>query len=133
MSHMRIFLLIAAVALTGCATPVTWEHPGLDPVSAERQREIDSAECVAVAMREVSLPAQAPQTNVTVNVQGSGQSHIGDSGHMTMTGSEYEAQFLRTRALEQAETERGALANACMLRRGWVRHRTGEPAVSAPS
>jgi hypothetical protein len=115
---MRIFLLIIAVVLTGCTAPVTWEYPGLDPVSAERQREIDSAECVAVAMRDVSLPAQPPQTNVTVNVQGFDQSQIGESGHMTMTGTEAQAESIWTDALMQAETERRALANACMLRRG---------------
>jgi hypothetical protein len=61
-----------------------------------------------------------------------GQSQIGDSGHMTMTGREAQAQGIRTAAPMQAETERHALANACMLRRGWVRHRTGEPAISTP-
>ena len=124
---MRIFSLIVAVTLTGCAAPITWNHRGLDPVSAERQREIDSAECVAIAMRDVSLPEQPAQTNVTVNVQGSGQSQVGDNGHMTMTGTEASAEIMRADALRQAENERAALADACMLRRGWVKSRSGKP------
>ena len=40
---------------------------------------------------------------------------------MTMDGDELEAQKLRTAALAEAETERQAISDACMRRRGWVK------------
>lgn len=127
---MRILCLLAGLALAGCAAPYTWEHPGLDPATAERQGEIDRAECMALAMQQVQLPSEPAQTNVNVNVSGFGPT-------MTRTSSDLAAQqaeTIRTGAFVQAQDERDALANACLLRRGWVRVRRGEQAsvASAP-
>jgi hypothetical protein len=58
---------------------------------------------------------------VTVNFQGPSQSRTANSGQMTATGDEIEARRLRTAALAEAETERRALADGCMRRRGWVK------------
>lgn len=119
---MRGIYLVSAFLLAGCAHPAafTWEHPGLDSATAERQGEIDSAECTALAMQQVVLPGEPAQTNVNVNVSGPGGG-IYAGGHMTMTGSEMQADRMRNDAFEQAEQERASLANACLLQRGWVR------------
>ena len=118
---MRRLIIVFALGAAACAPRVVWEQPGRNMATAERQRQIDTAECMAVAMQETALPAESAQMRVTVNFQGPGQSQTASPGQMTATADEMEARRLRTAALAEAETERQALAGACMLRRGWVK------------
>jgi len=120
---VRPLIIVCALGVAACAAPhVVWEHPGQDTATAERQREIDSAECLAIATQVVSLPAEAAQTRVNVNFRGFDQSQVGDSGQLTATGSEIEAQKIRIAALKEADTERQVLNDACMEQRGWMKN-----------
>jgi hypothetical protein len=122
---MHRLIVVCVLGLGACAAPrVVWEQPGKGTAAAEAQRQIDSAECMAIATQTVSLPPEAVETRVTVNFRVSDQSGVGDSGQMTATGSEMEAKRIRTEALKEAITERQALNDACMLHRGWM-ERTG--------
>ena len=116
---MRIVRLSAAlVLLAGCA-PYTWQHPGLDGAETQRQLEIDSAECTAIAMQTVPMPTAPATTTVNVNVNG-GEA-MSSGGNDYFAGAERAEQLTAERHAEQA---RYGLANACMLRRGWEKVRS---------
>ena len=115
---MRILRLTAPlVLLAGCA-PYTWQHPGLDSAEAQRQFEIDSAECTATAMQAIPMPTA--QTTVNVSFNGS-EATSDDRGNDVFASDERVEQL---RAERQAEQARYRLANACMLRRGWEQVRS---------
>jgi hypothetical protein len=147
---MRIHCLMSALVLAGCAAPYTWEHPGLDPVAAERQGDIDSAECAAFALQSVPGPGVAlpPQTttNAPRHYSVNGEATIYDqnggtyTGHYSGTANSGASEpispaisYSQGAAAEQLEIDNWRrsevvrdLTNACMLRRGWVKVRTGQ-------
>ena len=145
---VRALIVTAALLLAGCTT-YTWERPGLDPVTAERQREIDTAECTVAAMQAVPKPdsrlvtASAAEP-LDYSVQGtatiygpggevqtgyySGTATPAGGGGYTAPGIA-QAQFLTDSY--NATNARAGLANACMLRRGWVKVKAGQEAMAA--
>jgi hypothetical protein len=119
---MRRLIIACALGLTACAAPrYGWELPGQSAAATERQRETDSAECLALAVRFTSLPAEAVQAKVAVDFRGLDRSESGDPEKPTGTGSEIETQRIRAAALKEADIERQAISDACMLHRGWVK------------
>ena len=48
--------LFAILLLVGCAPTYTWQNPQLNPADADRQREIDKAECTVYGMNSVPVP-----------------------------------------------------------------------------
>ena len=118
---MRRLIILFALGAVACAPRVVWELPGQDSAAAEQQRQIDTAECTDIAMQEIILPAEPVRTKFDVNLQGDSQSRAAGSAQTTVTADELEAHRLRTAALAEAATERQAISDACMLRRGWVK------------
>ena len=142
---MRVYYLLAALALVGCTPRYTWQNPSVAPALADRQRQIDSAECGAIAMRAVPMPNVSMPADVSPpeprNYRISGNtSTFGPGGTMynstfqgTATaapaGTSYaegvrqlaEADAMNAQAAQMraAEKARDNLADACMMRRGW--------------
>jgi len=142
---MRALTVAVALLLGGCTT---WERPDLDPVTAERQREIDTAECTAAAMQAVPLPNPPPQAALAspaeYSVSGT-TTFYGPNGQITtgyVNGTAtaaggydpgrglLEGQYFQEGL--NAEAARQKLANACMLRRGWVKVKAGQQPAAAP-
>jgi hypothetical protein len=132
---------MVALVLAGCAAPMTWQHPGLDGDAANRQREIDSAECTAVAMQAISLPvlpAMQPSPSASRGYVVSGTATVygangdsatgyysgtvaGNGGDQALEGAQAYQVRANTYLFSQAQRARADFANACMLRRGWVK------------
>lgn len=115
-NSMRLQLLATLLLLSACASApkYTWTNPSLAPVAMDGQRQIDSAECTAIAMQGVPLPTMPSETNINVNVDQFG-------GHMTETGTEIESRQIDLENKRQAQIARRNLAEGCMLKRGWIR------------
>jgi hypothetical protein len=147
---MRALILTVALLLAGCAQ-YTWQHPGLDPAAAERARQIDIAECTAAAMQAITLPnpPQAPAVaapseyslNGTTTVYGpDGEVNTGyysGTARASSSGGDRAADgiaaFQAREDHSDAINARNGLANACMLRRGWVKVRSGQEPMPAPA
>ena len=151
---MRVLKLAAtlAFAVAGCAPRYSWYYPGVDPTVAERQREIDSAECTAVAMRSIPLPnlptppaaaaTSAPShysVSGTTTVYGAnGESYTGyysdtangaapyeSPAQAQMEGAEASQAMIDSYRRNQAYRAQDQLADACMMRRGWTKVMAG--------
>jgi hypothetical protein len=134
---MRILRLAAGLAfvLAGCAQRYTWYNPSVDPAVAERQQEIDSAECTAIAMQSIPmpvLPAPTPAQNnypVRGTITLDGENGETYTGQYTANGNaappiDLERSFqegMASAQTVQAYRARDNLAAACMMRRGWVK------------
>lgn len=148
--------LMAGLTLGACAPRYTWYQPGLDPTTAARQLQIDSAECKVLAMRSVPQPRQpavpppAPPQNYSVN----GTTTVYDSNGNSYTGTYNGTATSGAAAFDPARAEvegvaaaqsmqdnyqaakaRHDLAVACMLRRGWEQVPTGrqQSQLAAPA
>jgi len=157
---MRALKLAAvlAIALAGCAPRYSWYNPSIDPSVAERQRDIDSAECTAVAMRSIPSPAlptptPAPAPNnypVSGTITLDGENGETYTGHYRANGngaglyeSPAQAQLEAAEAWQAGEAADEAhranqaqdrLADACMMRRGWAKVMAGQqPNLAAVS
>jgi hypothetical protein len=123
-----LFSVVCVLGLGGCASSHIWQHPGLSANEADRQFQIDSAECQALAMQTIALPAAAPQINVTAVASNYPMSPLpAESGGFWKSFDEGAASgdhFAAVRA-------RTNLATACMLRRGWERAKPGQESTAA--
>jgi hypothetical protein len=147
---MRALILTVALLLPGCSR-YTWQQPGLDPATAERARQIDTAECTAAAMQAITLPnpPQAPAVAAPSEYSLSGTTTVyGPDGEVntgyysgtaraSSSGGDRAADgiaaFQAREDHSNAVNARNGLANACMLRRGWVKVRSGQEPMSAPT
>ena len=153
---MRVLKLAAALAfaVAGCVPRYSWYNPGVDPSVAERQREIDSAECRAVAMQSIPLPnlptppaparPSAPSNysvSGTTTVYGTnGEAYTGyyngtatsggfetaDLARAGLEGAEQTQAMIDLYRRNQAYQARDQLADACMMRRGWTKVTAGQ-------
>jgi hypothetical protein len=138
---MRMHLFITLLLLTGCAhaPKYAWENAALDAPTADRRRNIDTAECQAAAMANVPLPslptsvvpviAQPSQYNVNGVVNG--QSYNAtvtpvssyDPAADLQAGQAYAEGLNRDSRLfaqyDAAVKVQAQFGEACMMRRGW--------------
>ena len=141
---MRVLAAMATLLLAACTT---WQRPDLDPAAAGREREIDTAECTAAAMQAIPLPsppqaalagpAEYSVSGTTIVYGPDGQVATGYvNGTATASGGYdpgrglLEGQYFQEGL--NVEAARQKLANACMLRRGWVKVKARQEPAAAP-
>lgn len=155
---MRSFLLVAVLALAGCATtpppePMRWVRSDMTGPQLQRQGQIDNAECEAISYQNVAVPTaptynpyqrtQPREYEVTGQTNGYDQTLGAYSGTYNATvtekpaASNFMASYMqgveagqRQREYNNAIAMRANLYEACLLRRGWTKD-TGEASYTA--